>query len=130
MVELTDPESSQNMVVDADAARRDYVAGVDDFREHYRHICQQAGIDYENFDTSMPFDAALMEYLIIVSSESGAHAHSSSSTIDTMGLSFLNIMLLSGMAVIAIPVLLHLLCDENLFLTNFRRFGFCKPGRK
>ena len=31
MVELTDPESSENMVVDADAARRDYVAGVDDF---------------------------------------------------------------------------------------------------
>ena len=28
----TDPESSQNMVIDADAARRDYVAGVDDFR--------------------------------------------------------------------------------------------------
>ena len=64
MVELTDPESSQNMVVDADAARRDYVAGVDDFREHYRHICQQAGIDYVPLDTSMPFDAALMEYLI------------------------------------------------------------------
>ena len=32
MVELTDPESSQSMVVDADAARRDYVTGVDDFR--------------------------------------------------------------------------------------------------
>ena len=64
MVELTDPESSQSMVVDADAARRDYVTGVDDFREHYRQVCQQAGIDYVPLDTSMPFDTALMEYLI------------------------------------------------------------------
>ena len=64
MVELTDPESSQRMVVDADAARRDYVHGVEEFRDHYRQMCQQAGIDYVPLDTSMPFDAALMEYLI------------------------------------------------------------------
>ena len=64
MVELTDPESSQSMVVDADAARRDYVYGVEEFRDHYRQMCQQAGIDYVPLDTSMPFDAALMEYLI------------------------------------------------------------------
>jgi uncharacterized protein (DUF58 family) len=64
MVELTDPESSQSMVVDADAARRDYVDGVEGFRDHYRQMCQQAGIDYVPLDTSMPFDAALMEYLI------------------------------------------------------------------
>ena len=64
MVELTEPESGQRMVVDADAARQGYVSGVEQFRAEYRETCQQAGIDYVPLDTSMPFDTALMEYLV------------------------------------------------------------------
>ena len=52
------------MVVDADAARQDYVRGVEQFRDDFREFCQRAGIDYVPLDTSMPFDTALMEYLL------------------------------------------------------------------
>ena len=64
MVELTEPEAGQKMVVDADAARQDYVRGVEQFRDEFREFCQRAGIDYVPLDTSMPFDTALMEYLL------------------------------------------------------------------
>jgi len=52
------------MVVDADAVRGDYVDAVKAFREDYRRSCFHAGIDYVPLDTSMPFDRALMEYLL------------------------------------------------------------------
>ena len=63
MVEFTEPETQDRLVVDADAARRQYVAGVEAFREDYRRTCFQAGIDYVPLDTSMQFDRALMGYL-------------------------------------------------------------------
>jgi hypothetical protein len=63
-VEFTEPESEDKLVIDADAARRDYVAGVEAFRHDYRTLCQQAGIDYVPLDTSMQFDRALMGYLV------------------------------------------------------------------
>jgi uncharacterized protein (DUF58 family) len=63
-VELTEPEAGDKMVIDAEAARRDYVAGVEAFREEYRATCFRAGIDYVPLDTSMQFDRALMEYLV------------------------------------------------------------------
>jgi uncharacterized protein (DUF58 family) len=64
MVELTDPEADDRLVVDADAVRGDYVSGVEGFRGDYRRFCLQAGIDYVPLDTSMPFDTALTEYLV------------------------------------------------------------------
>jgi uncharacterized protein (DUF58 family) len=64
VVEFTEPESEDKLVIDADAARRDYVAGVEAFRHDYRTLCQQAGIDYVPLDTSMQFDRALMGYLV------------------------------------------------------------------
>jgi primosomal protein N' (replication factor Y) len=51
------------VVVDADAARKQYVAGVEAFREDYRKTCFHAGIDYVPLDTSMQFDRALLGYL-------------------------------------------------------------------
>jgi len=63
MVEFTDPESLDKLVVDADAARKQYVVGVEAFREDYRRTCFHAGIDYVPLDTSMQFDRALMGYL-------------------------------------------------------------------
>jgi uncharacterized protein (DUF58 family) len=64
MVELTEPEARDRLVIDADAARKAYVESVQAFREEYRRSCFHAGIDYVPLDTSMQFDKALMEYLI------------------------------------------------------------------
>ena len=64
MVEFTEPEALDQLVVDADAARSEYVASVAAFREDYRRTCFHAGIDYVPLDTSMQFDRALMEYLV------------------------------------------------------------------
>jgi uncharacterized protein (DUF58 family) len=63
MVEFTEPESLDRLVVDADAARKQYVAGVEALREDYRKTCFHAGIDYVPLDTSMQFDRALLGYL-------------------------------------------------------------------
>ncbi|NBV46205.1 MAG: DUF58 domain-containing protein [Planctomycetia bacterium] len=64
MTEFIEPETGEKMIVDADAVRRDFVAAVAAFREEYRRSCFHAGIDYVPLDTSMPFDRALMEYLL------------------------------------------------------------------
>jgi uncharacterized protein (DUF58 family) len=64
VVDFTEPESLDRLVVDADAARRHYVESVAAFREDYRKTCYHAGIDYVPLDTSMQFDRALMEYLV------------------------------------------------------------------
>jgi uncharacterized protein (DUF58 family) len=63
MVELTEPESRDKLVIDADAARSGYVDAVEAFREEYRGWCFRAGVDYVPLDTSMQFDRALVEYL-------------------------------------------------------------------
>jgi len=64
MVEFTDPETQDRLVIDADAARRKYVESVQSFRDDYRRFCFHSGIDYVPLDTSMQFDRALMEYLV------------------------------------------------------------------
>jgi len=63
LVEFTEPETSDKLVIDADAARRGYVAAVESFRDEYRRTCFRAGIDYVPLDTSMQFDRALLGYL-------------------------------------------------------------------
>jgi uncharacterized protein (DUF58 family) len=64
MVELEDPETQQLLQLDAAHFRPDYLAEVEAFREMYRRECFQSRIDYVGLDTSMPFDKALMEYLV------------------------------------------------------------------
>ncbi len=63
MVELTEPEDRDKLVIDADSSRRGYLEAVAAFREDYRVSCFRAGIDYVPLDTGMQFDRALMEYL-------------------------------------------------------------------
>jgi len=63
MVEFTEPEARDRLVVDADAARRGYLDAIAAFRDDYRRTCRQARIDYVPLDTGMQFDTALMEYL-------------------------------------------------------------------
>ena len=64
MVELEDPETKEKMKVDANNYRKDYHQELTAFRDKYRKDCFQAGVDYVELDTSMPFDKALTEYLI------------------------------------------------------------------
>lgn len=63
MVEFTEPESRDKLVIDADAARKGYLAEVEAFREEYKKTCFQSRIDYVPIDTSMQFDTALVSYL-------------------------------------------------------------------
>src|SRR5829696_597682 len=64
LVDLRDPETNEHIEVDADGYRHDYLTAIREFRERYRRECQKSRIDYVPLDTSMPFDRALMEYLI------------------------------------------------------------------
>ena len=62
--ELEDPETSDRVQIDADHFRKDYIEQVEAFRDSYREECFRSGVDYVPLDTSMPFDKALLEYLL------------------------------------------------------------------
>jgi uncharacterized protein (DUF58 family) len=63
MVDLLDPESNENLILDAAGIKRDYLDAVNELRATYKRECFKAGIDYVPLDTSLPFDKALIEYL-------------------------------------------------------------------
>jgi uncharacterized protein (DUF58 family) len=63
MVEFEEPETSEQLQVDATDFRADYLAEVKAFRDMYRRECVQCGVDFVPLDTSMQFDRALTEYL-------------------------------------------------------------------
>lgn len=63
MVDLTDPETGNNQLVDADGIKADYLEAVGELCQRYRQECLNMGADYVRLDTSMPFGKALMEYL-------------------------------------------------------------------
>jgi uncharacterized protein (DUF58 family) len=60
---LEDPESGQEIQVDADGFRKDYLRELEQFRQQLRTTCRKGGMDYVPLDTSMLFDKALIEYL-------------------------------------------------------------------
>jgi uncharacterized protein (DUF58 family) len=64
LVEFEEPETSEVVQVDATNYRNDYLDELKSFREVYRRECFQSGVDYVPLDTSLPFDKALMEYLV------------------------------------------------------------------
>ena len=45
--------------------RDDYRAFVDQFRTYYKTECSSANVDYVPMDTSVGFDKALLDYLIL-----------------------------------------------------------------
>lgn len=63
MVDLEDPESHENLILDADGMRSDYLDALEELRSRYKKECLSMGADYVPLDTSMPFDKALIEYL-------------------------------------------------------------------
>jgi uncharacterized protein (DUF58 family) len=64
LVELRDPETHERIEVDADGFRKDYLKAIGEFRETYKRECAKSRIDYLPLHTGMPFDKALMEYLL------------------------------------------------------------------
>jgi uncharacterized protein (DUF58 family) len=64
MLRLEDNETREMIEVDADAIKADYLEEVNNFRETYRDDCVRARIDYVPLHTGMPFDKALMSYLL------------------------------------------------------------------
>src|SRR5262249_1365819 len=64
VIEFEDVEEDQKLTIDARGMRRGYLATLGKFREHSRMECSKANIDYVPMDTSVPFDRALMEYLL------------------------------------------------------------------
>jgi uncharacterized protein (DUF58 family) len=62
--EMRDPETDEEIKVDADGFRADYVQQVTEFRDDLAKRSNTASIDYVALDTSMQFDKALMEYLL------------------------------------------------------------------
>ena len=64
MVELEDNETHDTLLVDADGIKADYLDEVYAFRATFRKECLAARIDYVPLHTGMPFDKALMSYLL------------------------------------------------------------------
>lgn len=64
MLELEDNETTETLLVDAEGIKADYLEEVAEFRETYRKECLGARIDYVPLHTGMPFDKALMSYLL------------------------------------------------------------------
>ena len=61
--ELHDPESGDEIKVDANGFRKEYCEAIEEFRRNLAIDCRKSGIDYVPIDTSMQFDTALIEYL-------------------------------------------------------------------
>jgi hypothetical protein len=64
MVELEDNETRETLLVDAEGIKADYLDEVSRFQGLYRKECNSARIDYVPLHTGMPFDKALMSYLL------------------------------------------------------------------
>ncbi|MGL4595438.1 MAG: DUF58 domain-containing protein [Thermoguttaceae bacterium] len=63
-VELHDPETDEKIPGDASAFKADYLASLQEFRDKFADECTKTRIDYVPLDTSLPFDRALIEYLM------------------------------------------------------------------
>ncbi len=65
VVDFQDVESDEHKEIDAQGIRDDYVQFVDQFRTYYKTECTKANVDYVPMDTSVGFDKALLDYLIM-----------------------------------------------------------------
>jgi uncharacterized protein (DUF58 family) len=64
MLELEDNETRDTLLVDAEGIKADYLEELAEFQGAYRKECSRARIDYVPLHTGMPFDKALMSYLL------------------------------------------------------------------
>ncbi len=63
-VELFDPETQEKIPGNAEGFKADYLKTLTEFRETFHEECAKSRIDYVALDTSIPFDKALLEYLL------------------------------------------------------------------
>ena len=63
-LQLRDPESGATQAVQAADAAEDYRRQVTSYREQLHRRLTESRIDYVPLDTSLPYDRALMEYLL------------------------------------------------------------------
>jgi len=59
-----EPETGEELQVDASAYRNAYLEAIDDFIANYRELCFQAKIDYSQMDTAVSYDRALTTFLV------------------------------------------------------------------
>jgi uncharacterized protein (DUF58 family) len=64
-IEFEEPESKDKLEVDANGIRDDYIEAMQSFREKWKTDCGGARVDYVPMDTSVTFDKALLDYLIL-----------------------------------------------------------------
>jgi len=64
MLELEDNETRETLLVDAEGIKADYLEEVAAFQGSFRKECLSTRIDYTALHTGMPFDKALMSYLM------------------------------------------------------------------
>ena len=55
----------RHLEIDAAGIRDDYLSAVRELRETYRRECAGANVDYVPMDTSVGFDQALLDYLVM-----------------------------------------------------------------
>lgn len=65
LVDFQDVESDLHKEIDAQGIADDYRAFVEHFRSHFKTECANANVDYVPMDTSVGFDKALLDYLIL-----------------------------------------------------------------
>jgi hypothetical protein len=64
IVEFEDVESHEKLTVDTAGIRADYLSALQELTARYRRECFSARIDYVLLHTGLPFDRALMSYLV------------------------------------------------------------------
>lgn len=65
LVDFQDVESPDHKEIDAQGIADDYRTFVTEFRNYYKAECAGASVDYVPMDTSVGFDKALLDYLIL-----------------------------------------------------------------
>ena len=65
LVDFQDVESDLHKEIDAQGIADDYRSFVEQFRSHFKTECANANVDYVPMDTSVGFDKALLDYLIL-----------------------------------------------------------------
>jgi len=65
LVEFEDLETDATLEVDARGIRDDYLQSLGEFQANWKRECGLAGVDYVPIDTSVNFDKALLDYLIL-----------------------------------------------------------------
>ena len=63
LTEFIDPETGERILTAPDSVRKDYLAEMERFFGAFREGCADLKVDYKLFDTSMPLELALSEYL-------------------------------------------------------------------